>query len=350
MDCDIVKYLKNKLEGVSGNIGDEIYNILRNEQEKQLFNLALLANDDYYESVIPRGFCLLFSALACKQKLYVSVCNKRRRNGNCSIYDIRKRGVSSFEPRKVLYDISIRKKADEADNKAKQEKKSTKNVISKVKDKIAQEEEKQNTIAKENRNDLTEFIEFILKTNEEKKIILYDAATKLETMKYLIMHGIDEVRSTAWLAVDEFEGILKLCGLQYDYAFFSARRPVGETFEGSDDEQRKASEDREINRYFMEICEDQGYLWLMYHYCQAFTFPAIAKRIQSSTTVVYQNCHSWLQPNVTLDELDEVFDELVTLVYDVYTNRNSNISFHSKVANKINMERGVVITEEFVAR
>jgi len=129
IDCDIVEYLKNKLENVSGNIRDEIYNILRNEQQKQLFNLALLANDDYYESVIPRGYCLLFSALACKQKLYVSVSNERRRNRNFSTYDIRKRDVSSFEPRKGLYDISIRKKTDGADSTVKQRKKSSNYVF-----------------------------------------------------------------------------------------------------------------------------------------------------------------------------------------------------------------------------
>jgi len=75
IDSDIVDYLKNKLS-VDGNVRDEVFNVLRNEQETQLFKLALWVNNDYYNTVHPNGFCLLFSSLACKQKLYVSVSKK----------------------------------------------------------------------------------------------------------------------------------------------------------------------------------------------------------------------------------------------------------------------------------
>lgn len=327
IDSDIVEYLKNKLD-VDGNIRDEVYNVLRNERETQLFKLALWVNNDYYNTVHPNGFCLLFSSLACKQKLCVSVSKKRRRDENFSSYDIRKKDSSTFKPRKELFDILNRE--TEVNNEAKQNIRPYQNKKKKVsKAKVAEEEE----IAKRDRADLLQHIESILASNKSRKILLYDTIVKLEIMKYLINHGIPKVYTSAWLTTDEFEGIMKLCGLKHDYAFF---REIG--FSETE------------NKDFIESCQDQGYLWLSYKFSHFFTFSDILKRVQSSTTVIYRGAHSWLHPNVELEELEELFNALVDLVHDVYRHQNLNASSNSEFGKKKNMERGVVVSEESVSR
>jgi len=151
-------------------------------------------------------------------------------------------------------------------------------------------------------------------------------------MKYLINHGIPKVFASAWLTTDEFEGIMKLCGLKHDYAFF-----------------REVAFSETENKDFIERCQDQGYLWLSCKFSQFFTFSDIFKRVQSSTTVVYRNAHSWLHPNVEIEELEELFNALVDLVHDVYRHQNLNASSNSELCKRNNMERGVVVSEEFVS-
>jgi len=308
---EFVRNKLNKADEFERNSREEIHRVLRNNEEN-MFQFAISASDDFYKSVVPKGYCVLFSLLACYQQLFLTVQDhgenkvSKPRNRNCSkqiSYSISSRDNLNVEPRVCVYDINN----DE--------------------DRIA----------------LLQFIDLILERNNTKGSLFLETVSRLQKLKSFI--GSKQVNILKWinywLPSDQFSAIMDLCGVGSNFALFRNAH-IADFSHLSDKKKRKEAEDSyNKDKGFMEKSSEDRYVWLFVDQTHFLNFSDISNRIKYTTVVHYLD-HAWLQPCVSVEELDAAFEELVTLIYDAYSEPGA---YKSSIVEKFpneTMERGII--------
>jgi hypothetical protein len=199
----------------------------------------------------------------------------------------------------------------------------------------------------DDREELIRFIDLILKENIERNLLEYNTIRNLEVMKYLILTENSSILSSYWLSSADFSAIMELCGVGNNFALFRGFQKIDYSYIEDLKERKRRIMASEKGKTFIQKCADKGYLWLLDDVTHCFSYAEIASRIQH-TTIVHHGNHSWLQPGVSVADLEKLFQELVTLICDVYTNPDMDHNSIIKLRHNKSIERGILVTPRLV--